>query len=204
MLKEIQNMELGGQPGFPRRANSVPVAKIPEFPRNGGIDSRHKLERSIHYMEANFNRPLQVATLAAQANVSPSHFFALFKQLTGRSPMDYFTRLRMRHACRLLGSTSASVKEVAAALGYDDPFYFSRVFKLVNGVPPVRYRGQMAELEDPLQSPAVGPFEREFWGTPSSFPLEGQRNLTNRVVNHPPGSSPPFAVQQPKQTNPQP
>jgi transcriptional regulator GlxA family with amidase domain len=91
-------------------------------------------------MRENVNKPLQVATLAAFANVSPSHFFALFKQLTGRPPMDYFTRLRMRHACWLLDSTRASVKEVAAALGYDDPFYFSRVFKAVNHVPPSRYR----------------------------------------------------------------
>ncbi|HXC99652.1 MAG TPA: helix-turn-helix transcriptional regulator, partial [Verrucomicrobiae bacterium] len=62
------------------------------------------------------------------------------KQRTGCAPMDYFTRLRMRHACRLLSSGSASVKEVAAALGYGDPFYFSRVFKSVNKVPPSKYR----------------------------------------------------------------
>jgi AraC-like DNA-binding protein len=91
-------------------------------------------------MEQNVNRPLQVAALAAQARLSPSHFFALFKRHTGCPPMDYFTRLRMRRACRLLASTSASVKEAAAALGYDDPFYFSRVFKAVNKVAPSVYR----------------------------------------------------------------
>ena len=104
-------------------------------------DAVAKVERSIAYMAEHINQPLQVATLAALANVSPSHFFALFKQRTGCPPMDYFTRLRMRHACRLLDSTPASVKEVAAALGYDDPFYFSRVFKAVNNVPPSQYRG---------------------------------------------------------------
>ncbi len=103
-------------------------------------DTSSKVERSIAYMADHINQPLQVATLAAMANVSPSHFFALFKKRTGCPPMDYFTRLRMRHAGHLLGSTSASVKEVAAALGYDDPFYFSRVFKSVHQVPPSRYR----------------------------------------------------------------
>ena len=98
------------------------------------------MERSIAYMADHINEPLQVATLAAMANVSPSHFFALFKKRTGCPPMDYFTRLRMRQAGRLLDSTPASVKEVAAALGYDDPFYFSRVFKSVHHVPPSRYR----------------------------------------------------------------
>ena len=105
-----------------------------------GEDAPGKVERSIAYMADHINQPLQVATLAAMANVSPSHFFALFKKRTGCPPMDYFTRLRMRHAGHLLGSTSASVKEVAAALGYDDPFYFSRVFKSVHQVPPSRYR----------------------------------------------------------------
>jgi hypothetical protein len=46
----------------------------------------------------------------------------------------------MQHACRLLDETGLSVKEVAAALGYDDPFYFSRIFKSVNRVAPSEYR----------------------------------------------------------------
>lgn len=106
----------------------------------GESDPLQKVGRSIAYMEEHVNQPLQVSTLAALANVSPSHFFALFKQFTGRPPMGYFTRLRVRHACRLLDSTSASVKEVAAALGYDDPFYFSRVFKSISTVAPLHYR----------------------------------------------------------------
>lgn len=108
--------------------------------RYGDGDTVEKVERSIAYMQEHVNEPLQVSTLAAQANVSPSHFFALFKQLTGSPPMDYFTKLRMRRAGRMLDSSTARVKEVAAALGYDDPFYFSRVFKSVHNVPPSRYR----------------------------------------------------------------
>jgi AraC-like DNA-binding protein len=119
-------------------------------------DPWRKVGRSIAYMIEHINQPLQVSTLAALVNVSPSHFFALFKQQTGSPPMDYFTRLRMRHACRLLGSTGASVKEVAAALGYDDPFYFSRVFKAVINVPPSRYRGACSNRLEPLE-PAAPP-----------------------------------------------
>jgi len=105
-----------------------------------------KVDRSVAYMAGNIDKPLQVATLAAMANVSPSHFFALFKQRMGCSPMDYFTRLRMRHACQLLDSTTARVKEIAAALGYDDPFYFSRVFKSLSAVAPVHYRSLGMEM----------------------------------------------------------
>lgn len=99
-----------------------------------------KIEQSIAYMMRHLDEPLQVATLAAQVNVSPSHFFVLFKRQIGCAPIDYFIRLRMQHACRLLDETVMSVKEVAATLGYDDPFYFSRIFKSVNHVAPSEYR----------------------------------------------------------------
>ena len=99
-----------------------------------------KIEQSIAYMTRHLDEPLQVATLAAQANISPSHFFAIFKRQIGCTPIDYFIRLRMQHACRLLDETMLSVKEVAATLGYDDPFYFSRIFKSVNNVAPSEYR----------------------------------------------------------------
>lgn len=98
-------------------------------------------------MAQHVNQPLQVAELAAQANVSPSHYFALFKRQTGRAPIDYFIRLRMQRARTLLDSTTASVKEIAVALGYNDPFYFSRVFKTVNRVAPTLYRARQKEIK---------------------------------------------------------
>ena len=99
-----------------------------------------KIGQSISYMLGHLDQPLQVATLASRANISPSHFFALFKRQIGCAPIDYFIRLRMQHACRLLDETVMSVKEIAATLGYDDPFYFSRIFKSVNQVAPSEYR----------------------------------------------------------------
>lgn len=129
----------------------LPPHRLNLLPPDDGNDAWHKVERSISYMVEHIDKPLQVATLAAQANVSPSHFFALFKRRTGCPPMDYFTRLRMSHARRILGSTSASVKEVAAALGYDDPFYFSRVFKAVNKVPPSEYRARHNQWKEPVE-----------------------------------------------------
>jgi transcriptional regulator GlxA family with amidase domain len=105
-----------------------------------GPEAAARIEQSVAYMTQHLNQPLQVATLAARVSISPSHFFALFKRRVGVAPMDYFTRLRMERACRLLETTSLSVKQVAAELGYDDPFYFSRVFKSVNQVAPSDFR----------------------------------------------------------------
>ena len=110
-----------------------------------------KIDESIAYMREHLNKPLQVAKLAALVNVSASHYFALFKRRTGSAPIDFFIRMRMSQACRLLGGTTLSVKEIAAALGYEDPFYFSRMFKSVVRVAPSEYR-LLNRPEDPMQS----------------------------------------------------
>jgi transcriptional regulator GlxA family with amidase domain len=91
-------------------------------------------------MRQNLDKPLPAASLASQASMSLSHFFALFKRQVGTTPIDYLIHLRMERARDLLTTTDLSVKEIAAALGYDDPFYFSRVFKSVNGVAPTDFR----------------------------------------------------------------
>jgi AraC-like DNA-binding protein len=126
-----------------------------DLDKDGSEDAR-RIAQSISYMREHLNQPVPVAKLAAVAHVSPSHFFALFKRQTGCAPIDYFTHLRMQHACQLLDATSASVKEVAAVLGYDDPFYFSRVFKAVNRIPPSRYRAMQKHSPPALRPDKIG------------------------------------------------
>jgi AraC-like DNA-binding protein len=128
-----------GSNGISRRPDSM-------LPEDGASEAARKIEQSIAYMSQHLDQPLHVATLAARAGISPSHFFALFKRQIGCAPIDYFIHLRMQQACRLLDATTLNVKEVAAALGYDDQFYFSRVFKAINNMPPSRYR--IARLND--------------------------------------------------------
>jgi len=118
-------------------------------------DNAGRIGRSIAYMVEHLNQPLQVSTLAAQASVSTSHFFALFKRQMGTAPIDFFIRLRMNHARELLDSTRSSIKEIAAAMGYDDPFYFSRVFKSVHQVAPAEYRRRNG-LAKPAMQPESG------------------------------------------------
>jgi len=78
--------------------------------------------------------------LAGLAGLSRSQYTARFKAQTGYAPMDYFTRLRMHRACQLLDTTELTVKAVADELGYGDPLYFSRVFRLINEISPIAYR----------------------------------------------------------------
>ena len=103
-------------------------------------DSVQKVAASIIYMSEQLDEPLRVTGLARLANLSPAHFSVLFKQQTGCSPRDYLHLLRIHRACQLLRSSTLNVKEIAARLGYQDQFHFSRQFKAFQGVSPSEYR----------------------------------------------------------------
>src|SRR5437667_10163212 len=93
-------------------------------PSAAAVETERKIALTIGYMKGSLNQPLQVPTLARLANISLSHFFAVFKKRTGLAPKDFFIRLRIQRACEILEATDLCVKEVAAELGYDDAFYF--------------------------------------------------------------------------------
>ncbi|MBO9620944.1 MAG: helix-turn-helix domain-containing protein [Niabella sp.] len=56
---------------------------------------------------------------------------------TGSSPIDYFIRLKLQYACRLLKQSDLKIGEISVEPGYDDVFYFSRLFKKNNRKLPV-------------------------------------------------------------------
>ncbi len=104
----------------------------------GEVDQ--KIERCIAHILGHLNERVKVVELAQMVNLSSAHFTALFKQKTGHPPINFIIRLRMHQACHLLKINNLSVREIAATLGYKDPFFFSRQFKLINGVAPKNYR----------------------------------------------------------------
>ncbi|BFM14093.1 MmsAB operon transcriptional regulator MmsR [Maricurvus nonylphenolicus] len=98
------------------------------------------LDRVRAFMNEHLHGQLNLDSLAENSKLSKYHFSKRFKALTGYSPIQYFINLKMQHACYLLDSTLQSIKQVAAALGYDDAYYFSRLFKKVIGLSPDQYR----------------------------------------------------------------
>jgi AraC-like DNA-binding protein len=124
------------------------------------MKAAQRIEVSLRYMLQHLNQPMKVPVLSAMVGLSQSSFFALFKSATGLTPLDFFIRARMQRAGELLEETSLQIKEVAARLGYDDQFYFSRLFKSVHGVSPREYRFRKEESNDQnfqaLPAPAPG------------------------------------------------
>ena len=108
--------------------------------RGGARALAHDLTKSIEFMRANVACSLTLQELSRHAGLSPARFSSLFRDQTGSSPVEHHIRLRMQAACHYLDTTALSVKEVAAELGYDDPYYFSRIFQKTLGCSPLVYR----------------------------------------------------------------
>lgn len=100
------------------------------------------LERAIRHLESRVSGNIQVKELAAIVGLSPSHLSALFRESTGSGPAAFHTSLKMAHARGLLDTSSLSISEVADAVGYADPLYFSRHFRRIHGMNPSTYRAQ--------------------------------------------------------------
>lgn len=98
------------------------------------------ITQTIVNMRNNLSEKLTVEDMAVKHRLSVSHFSNLFRKSTGMPPIDYFIHLKMQKACQLLYADGSKIKTAALSVGYDDPYYFSRVFKKYIGVSPEQYR----------------------------------------------------------------
>lgn len=103
-------------------------------------DAHQRVRASAAYMRNHPERTRDLGTLASIVGLSSSHYAALFRATTGHSPKQYFTRVQIARAEQLLSTTGDSVKAIAHRLGFDDPLYFSRVFRRVKGMAPSEWR----------------------------------------------------------------
>ena len=99
-----------------------------------------KLHRVTDLMEANLSEEFSLTRLAAEAGMSDYHFSRLFKKATSLSPSQYFIRLRMARARRLLLESTRSVIEIGMDVGYSSPSHFAQIFRREVGVSPTDYR----------------------------------------------------------------
>ncbi len=106
-----------------------------------------RIDKVIALMHRSYDRELTMAELAAEAFVSEGYLRALFQEKRGMSPKKYLNAIRLSEAKQLLGQTSLSVSEVAYAVGFTDPLYFSQFFRKGTGLSPREYRNS-AEVAD--------------------------------------------------------
>ncbi|WPK12536.1 helix-turn-helix domain-containing protein [Lysinibacillus louembei] len=92
------------------------------------------------YIEKNINQQITVQKLADFLNISTRHLLRIFKERYGEGPQNYLQQYRLMLAQKYLQGTSLSIKEISLAIGYEDEYYFSRMFKKQLHITPSEYR----------------------------------------------------------------
>jgi AraC-like DNA-binding protein len=101
--------------------------------------------KSLSLLHTRLDHPWTIAELAAHVGLSRSALVERFTRYLGEPPIAYLTRFRLQLAARDLASSSRSVADIAAAVGYESEPAFHRAFKRLFHLPPARYRRQQRE-----------------------------------------------------------
>jgi AraC-like DNA-binding protein len=148
ILEDFQQiMEIGRlePPAFQQRLGALVVnllAQVRGFSteRKLGSEAESMIQKARFRFLENLSHPLDIEEFARQFSLDYPSFRRLFKAYTGLSPYQYFLQLKIHRARHLLQDGSLSVKEVAYELGFDNQYYFSRIFKKKTGRSPSEWQ----------------------------------------------------------------
>lgn len=112
---------------------------ITTYGREEAFEHLDCAEAAARYIMAHFAEPVTVEEIARRFSISHSSLYRKFMRRYNMSPKRFLLEFRIDRACQLLETTSYSVQEISNSVGFEDPFYFSRVFKEIRGESPRRY-----------------------------------------------------------------
>lgn len=125
------------------------LRKIADSARNVTTKADERANRTIAkaraYIDRNFQHDLTLEEVSREVHVSPYYFSKLFKEQTGDNFINYLTLRRIETAKLLLTGGNLNIKTICSEIGYNDPNYFSRLFKRFEGITPTEYREQSAK-----------------------------------------------------------
>jgi len=116
---------------------------------SGSLESlKVQIDPAIEYMTQHFHEhDLECSYLGEICDMSYSYFRRIFTSVYKMPPIKYLTRIRMNYACELLRNGSYPISEVAAMSGYDNIYYFSRVFRKETGLSPSDYKSAQVSVD---------------------------------------------------------
>jgi two-component system, response regulator YesN len=122
-------------------------AMLDAMPSGGLLSSQEEIAKTLElYIRENFRRDIRLGEISEKLGITPDYLSKAFKRHTGETPLKHIIRLRMNEAKQLLAAKpELDVRAVGELVGYEDQFYFSRVFKTHVGLYPSEFRGARSE-----------------------------------------------------------
>ena len=117
--------------GFLLQQNSSPGKRT--------MSTAQEVESTIDYIRQNYHENMTVGQLAELAHVPSWQYTRLFRELTGKKPLEFLTKIRVEQAKDLLIHSDASLRDIANQVGFSDEYYFNRRFRKTTGYSPRQY-----------------------------------------------------------------
>jgi two-component system response regulator YesN len=112
----------------------------------GFLRHSHVISRAEEYVHSNYCEPnISLNSVARHVGMSAAHFSTIFSQTIGKTFITYLTLLRIEKAKELLTNTDMKIATIAMEIGYNEPNYFSHVFKKTEDMTPKEYRQRYAK-----------------------------------------------------------
>lgn len=100
------------------------------------VNKKYVVEQIINYLEENYASKISLDQIAGNMYLSPFYISKIFKSETGDTPIRHLINIRLERAMELLKEGAGSIQQIAAAVGYDDAYHFSKLFKKKYGISP--------------------------------------------------------------------
>lgn len=102
--------------------------------------NNREIKKVIEYIDENISESISLEEVAREVGISPFYLSKLFKKETGLNFITYVNMKKMHKAKEYLRNTDETIRNIALDLGYNEPNYFSKVFKSIEGITPSEYR----------------------------------------------------------------
>lgn len=116
------------------RSVSYRATQVPRAAKNDTFQS------ILKFIDEHYEGDISIQSISRRFDINPNYVSQLFKKNLGETFTDYIARMRMKQAGQLLQTTTLPVHEIASRVGYDEYYYFARVFKKITGQTPSDFR----------------------------------------------------------------
>ena len=99
-----------------------------------------KLKKILSFLRENYDNPITLDLLSEKVKMSPKYLGSFFKNMTGKTPIEYLNEYRIEKASHMLKYTDMQVTDIAYSCGFSDLSYFIKTFKNIKGITPGKFR----------------------------------------------------------------